>query len=38
METILENIGKIHGCYGDSAVLLHYGDDGVTLTIAWGKK
>jgi len=34
METFIQNIGKIHGCYGDSNVLLHYGNDGVTLTVA----
>lgn len=34
MEVFIENIGKIHGCYGDSTVLLRYGDDGLTLTVA----
>ncbi len=34
METIIENINKIYGCYGDSVVLVHYGDDGITLTVA----
>ena len=34
METIIENIGKIHGCYGDSLVVLRYDNDGLTLTVA----
>ena len=34
METLIKNIGRIHGCYGDSNVVLYYGYDGVTLTVA----
>jgi len=34
METIIENIGRIHGCYRDSQAVLRYDDDGLTLTVA----